>query len=194
MKLHCWKKRIISWRFTPLVVENEKYTDDSHSHSEEVEAMAAQMQAGAFVIVIVLVIVLASVTVSILPISPSITISFQVQNQQLSPSVPYQATIILGGVQYQKVPFTAYYASQRDTLVLSQVTGLTGFYRLGASVSFAGTVLTEGNFTLIGEGFYQLKIDYFPRTESANTPYIVNMILYLPSSVPYSLTVSVMPS
>ena len=47
---------------------------------------------------------------------------------------------------------------------------------------------------MIGEGFYQLKIDYFPEIESANTPYVVNMILYLQSTGPYALTVSVMPS
>ena len=96
--------------------------------------MAAQMQAGAFVIVIVLVIVLASVTVLILPIRPSISISFQVLNQQPPYNGPYyQASIILGSVQYQKVSFATFYASQRGTLVLSQVTGQTGYYSLGAS-------------------------------------------------------------
>jgi hypothetical protein len=188
------KKCLISWRFTPLDVENEKYPEDSHSHPKEADVMAAQIQAGAFVIVIVLVIVLAGVTVSILPISPSITINFQVQNQQPPYIGTYQATIILGSVQYQKIPFTAYYASQRDTLVLSQLTGQTGSYKLGASVSYAGVVLTEGNYTVLGEGFYQLKIDYYPRTESANTPYVVNLVLYLQYTGSYSLTISVVPS
>lgn len=195
MTFECEISRFISWRYTVADSESKKYPESSESRSKEGKVMAAHAQGGAMVIVLVLVVLTVFVTVSVLPISPSITVGFQIGTQQISYNQPYQATIILGSVQYQKVPFLSYYSSaHRDMLSLSNFTVQGGSYGLGASVSYGGTVLSVANYTMIGDGFYQLKVNYFPRTENPTTPYVVNIILYLQTSSPFSMTVNILPS
>jgi len=159
------------------------------SHSEE-RPMPKGAPAAAGGMGFVLIIILVVVTISFLPVSPSMTLTFEVKTQV---GYPQATTVAVLSTSYQKISFMTYFVSERDTLLLTPTTGQTGAYVLDIAVTYAGVQISSGNFSDIGDGVYQLKVNYFPRSEQRDIPYQLEIRLTAFGKT-YPITVLIFPT
>lgn len=167
--------------------DKSKEGRDGGKDRDEESDMAAQI-GGIGIVLVLIVVVFASA--SVLPICPTITLAFEVKTQGYGQT----PTITLTSVLYQKVPFLSYLSSERDKLVLSRVTAQEGEYSLSVTVRYGDAQISQGGFPTVGNGIYQLRISYFPRTEDSKTPYQFDLNLASPFGSPPTLSVDVYPS
>jgi hypothetical protein len=169
------KKCLISWRFTPLDVENEKYPE----RPQETESQMAQVAGMSAALLLILVILFAGI-IFLLPISPRTSVTFVIQ----SSTVNYQAQAHLTAtyVNYVKIPLGTALASVRDTLILnaimeSNVTPPFGSFVVAVIVSYDGQTIATASFQNLNDGTFQTTLTLLPRQETSTTPYVFVLTL-----------------
>jgi hypothetical protein len=171
------------------MTESVKDRDLPHHEGEETNMpKAAPAAAGGMGFILVIILVFA--LFAFLPVSPSMTLTFEVKTQT---NYPQTITVGVLSTYYQKISFVAYFVSERDTLLLTPTTGQPGTYALQIMVKYSGVQISLGDFSNIGDGVYQLKVNYFPRSEQRAVPYQVDITL-IASGKSYPVTALVFPS
>jgi hypothetical protein len=147
---------------------------------------------------LIAVIVFAGIVVFFLPLSPSLTVTFAIGHKE--GQYPIQPTITATTWLYGKVSLFSSSGVTKGQIVLSSATNSTTQpYDLTATVSYNGQDITSPTvFPSIGEGVYQVRVVYYPRSEQSTIPYILTFVVSLPPGVcciqPANLTVSIYPT
>jgi hypothetical protein len=123
-----------------------------------------------------------------LPLYPSITVTFRITSTS-----GYSITV--GPTSYVKAAFLGSLGVPPSRIGLSHLETNAGPYGLSIGVRYGTNTLSAQNFTMIGDGGYQMKVLYGSSSESTTIPYTIIMTLLSASSQPLtSSTVTVFPT
>jgi hypothetical protein len=96
---------------------------------------------------------------------------------------------------YTKVSLASSAGTTKGNITLSFAGAtLQGPYTLIVTITYGTQTLSSGGFSSLPEGIYQARVVYFPRTENANTPYVVNLTLFLNNQQVGAATASILPT
>ncbi len=123
-----------------------------------------------------------------LPFNPNITVTFKVATTS-----GYSITV--GPSSYMKATFLGSVGVPASRIFLSHLDTNGGPYSLSIAVRYGTNTLSVQNFTMIGDGGYQMKVLYESSSESTTIPYTITMTLLSASLQPLTTsTVTVFPT
>jgi len=118
----------------------------------------------ALLVVLVLVVLFSFVA---FPLNPTLRASFRITTPPQSPP-----TMEIVDASYSKTSLLT--SANLGNITVSYLQGTQGYYSLTIVITYAGTVLSSGSYSTLGDGLYEMSVAYFPRTgEQAATPYSV---------------------
>ena len=110
-----------------------------------------------------------------LPLDPSVTVTFRVATTS-------GYSIILGPTSYVKATPLGSLGVPQGGILLSHLDTVTGPYNLSIAVRYGTRTLSAQNFTMIGDGGYQMKVLYGSFSESTTVPFTITLTLFSASS------------
>jgi hypothetical protein len=105
------------------------------------------------------------------PLCPMLSVTVVIDIQ---PSTP---TLSVTAFSYDKIPLPITLVTTRDVPYIVGGPSVGGEASLKVSVAYKGVLLSEKTFVTIGNGAYQIKVIYLPRSEEKGTPYMVTLTL-----------------
>ncbi len=145
-----------------------------------------------YVAPLMLIIILAAVMVLFVPLSPSLSVTF---NLGVS-STGYGPTLTAETWSYAKVTLGSSSGVAKGSISLSFAgSSLAGPYNLTIAVSYNGQSLSgPEKYAGVGEGTYQTRIVYWPRTESTDIPYVVTITAAETGAPSVMLMINILPT
>lgn len=137
----------------------------------------------------IVIVILAVFVIFSVPISPTLTVTIVINTAPNS-----QVPLAVSTFSYDKVPLSVAIGTSRDVPYVVGGPTTTGALALVANVTYAGNLISgPTSFSSLSDGTYQIKVNYFPRTEQSATPYVVGLALsYYPYQGSPLTTVSIL--
>jgi len=171
------------------MTESIKGPDKSREGKGSVLPKAAAAGASMFVPVIVVLVVGALL---FLPLSPTISGSLTIQTSH----VGFESRVQVGitTASYSRETLLRSYSAGTGRIELPIRPSQTGAYTLTIMVSYGNSAPLNTTFTQIGDGTYGFKIRYILQSESANTPYLITILVSGENIQTVSISYMVYPS
>jgi hypothetical protein len=135
------------------------------------------------------ILILAAFVIVSIPISPTLTVTVVINTAPNS-----QVPLAISTFSYDRVPLSVAIGTSRDVPFIVGGPTTAGTSTLSVNVTYAGNLISgPTSFYSLADGTYQIKVNYFPRTEQATTPYVVGLALsYYPYQSSPLTTVSLL--
>jgi len=143
---------------------------------------------------LMLVLILAAIMVFFIPLSPVLTVTFNISH---STNYPYSPTLTIVTWSYAKVSLGSSSGVTKGQIVLTYASNVTtqGQYSITLSVTYAGDTISQPTtFTPYGEATYQARVVYWPRSEQTSVPYVFTVSVAQTGFSPVVSTVTILPT
>jgi hypothetical protein len=120
-------------------------------------------------------ILVASFLVFYVPISPVLTVSFQISPYQVAGQWHWIEVL---DRSYSKVSLAASASMTKGITSLAVVSAQYGEYTLVITINYSGETLSSGSFGPLGNGKYMIQTAYWPRSEQAGIPYSISFAIF----------------
>lgn len=181
-----WKQgieitRIIRWKCFPI-----GYYTTITIRSGALTLLKSRQARLTTVLVLSGVILFASLLFAV-PLSPNVVVTFSIPPTS---SPPYLISPDLTLSHLARSPIGLTSSIGRLSLANSRV----GPFKVVATVSYSGQVLSNQTFSDLGYGSYTVSGGYWPRLESSGIPYVIHLFLEVPGQTTANATVNLSPT